>query len=83
MQGFCKLTKQKTKGAPGLLIGGPDVGNWNWDGNATVQAELTAVTNSVAACANECDGYFLFDLCHLKLESRKWDAVKKGISQLK
>ncbi len=83
MQGFCRLAKQKTKGAPGLLIGGPDVGNWNWDGKATVQAELTAVTNSVAACANECDGYFLFDLCHLKLEPRKWDAVKQGISQLK
>ena len=83
MQGFCRLAKQKTKGAPGLLIGGPDVGNWNWDGKATVEAELTAVTNSVKACADECDGYFLFDLCHLKLEPRKWDAVKKGISQLK
>lgn len=82
MQGFCRLAKEKTKGAPGLLIGGPDVGNWNFDGNATVDKEVTAVTQSVAACADECDGYFLFDLCHLKLEPRKWDAVKEGISQL-
>lgn len=82
MQGFCRLARQKTMGGPGLLIGGPDVGNWNWDGNATLDQELSAVTSSVTACANECDGYFLFDLCHLKLEPRKWDAVKKGISQL-
>ena len=82
MQGFCRLAKEKTKGAPGLLIGGPDVGNWNFDGKATVDQEVTAVTQSVAACANECDGYFLFDLIHLKLEPRKWDAVKAGISQI-
>lgn len=83
MQGFCRLAKEKTKGAPGLLIGGPDVGNWNWDGKATVSQEVDAVRKSVAACADECDGYFLFDLCHLKLEPRKWDAVKEGISQIK
>ena len=82
MQGFCRLAKEKTKGAPGLLIGGPDVGNWNFDGNATVDQEVAAVTQSVAACANECGGYFMFDLVHLKLEPRKWDAVKAGISQI-
>lgn len=82
MQGFCRLAAEKTKGAPGLLIGGPDVGNWDHDGTATVDAELTSLTQSVAACANECDGYFMFDLCHLKLELRKWDAVKAGISQI-
>ena len=83
MQGFCRLAYQKTMGAPGIMIGGPDVGNWNWDGNATQSQELSAVTNSVAACANECDGYFMFDLCHLKLMPAKWNAVKKGISQIK
>ena len=82
MQGFCRLAKEKTKGAPGLLIGGPDVGNWNFDGNATVDQEVAAVTQSVAACANECDGYFMFDLVHLKLEPGKWAAVKAGISQI-
>ena len=82
MQGFCRLAKEKTRNAPGLLIGGPDVGNWNWDGKATISQELSAVTQSVTACGNECDGYFLFDLCHLKLEPRKWDAAKEGISQL-
>ena len=82
MQGFCRLAKEKTMGAPGLLVGGPDVGNWNHDGTATVAQELTSLEQSVPACANECDGYFMFDLCHLKLEPRKWDAVKAGISQI-
>lgn len=83
MQGFCRLAREKTKNGPKLLIGGPDVGNWNWDGNATLNQELQAVTNSVKACADECDGYFLFDLVHLKLEPAKWDAAKKGLSQIK
>ena len=83
MQGFCRLARQKTAGGPKLLIGGPDVGNWNWDGNATLNQELEAVTKSVAACADECDGYFLFDLCHLKLQPEKWNAVKSGLSQIK
>lgn len=82
MQGFCRLAKEKTKGAPGLLIGGPDVGNWAGGASVNLEVELASVTNSVPACANECDGYFLFDLCHLKLEPRKWDAVKEGISKI-
>ena len=82
MQGFCRLARQKTLDGPKLLIGGPDVGNWNWDGKATLNQELEAVTQSVAACANECDGYFLFDLCHLKLQPEKWTAVKNGLSQI-
>lgn len=82
MQGFCRLARQKTLNGPKLLIGGPDVGNWNWDGNATLNQELEAVTKSVAACADECDGYFMFDLCHLKLQPEKWNAVKTGLSQL-
>ena len=82
MQGFCKLAKEKTKGAPGLLIGGPDVGNWANGANVDVQVELSSVRSSVAACANECDGYFMFDLCHLKLQPLKWDAIKEGISTI-
>ena len=82
MQGFCRLARQKTLNGPKLLIGGPDVGNWNWDGKATLNQEVEAVTKSVAACADECDGYFLFDLCHLKLQPEKWTAAKTGLSQL-
>ena len=82
MQGFCRLARQKTLNGPGIMIGGPDVGNWNWDGNATLNQELEAVSNSVSACADECDGYFMFDLCHLKLQPQKWDAVKKGLSKI-
>lgn len=82
MQGFCRLARERTMGAPGLLVGGPDVGNWDSEGAASLELELNAVRSSVPACANECDGYFMFDLCHLKLAPRKWDAVKEGISQL-
>lgn len=39
---------------------------------------LDAIRNSVSACANACDGYFLFDMIHLKIDPEKWDAVKAG-----
>ena len=79
MQGFCQLGKDKTKGDPGILAGGPDVGNWSTDGYTKAQ-EYTAVKNSVGACIDACGGYFLFDMIHLKLEPAKWEYVKKGIT---
>ena len=79
MEGFCKLGKQKTMGDPGILAGGPDVGNWSLDGY-TEQDELDAVKNSVTACAGACGGYFLFDMIHLKLKPAKWNYVKQGIT---
>ena len=81
MQGFCKLAKQKTMGAPGLLVGGPDVGNWDYSDKYTQDQENQAITNSVKACANECDGYFLFDMIHLK-KADQWQYAKAGIDQL-
>lgn len=79
MEGFCKLGKQKTMGDPGILAGGPDVGNWSTDGY-TKDQEYEAVKNSVTACSGACGGYFLFDMIHLKLEPQKWDYVKQGIT---
>lgn len=81
MQGFCRLAKQKTMGDPGLLVGGPDVGNWDYSDKYTQEQENQAITNSVKACAGECDGYFLFDMIHLK-KADQWQYAKAGIDQL-
>ena len=88
MQGFCKKAMEKTKalGGPGLLVGGPDVGNWDSNNSFSQEVENKAITNSVKACADECDGYFLFDMIHLKKAADKgidqWGCVKEGIDKL-
>lgn len=79
MQGFCKLAKERTMGSCPLVAGGPDVGNWDSDNKYTQDQENDAVKNSVAACYNACDGYFLFDMIHLK-KAGQWQYVKTGIS---
>ena len=86
MQGFCSKAVEKTMGAPGLLVGGPDVGNWDSSNKYTQEQENQAITNSVTACGNACDGYFLFDMIHLKKAADKgidqWGCVKAGIDKL-
>lgn len=86
MQGFCLKAVEKTKGDPGLLVGGPDVGNWDTGNKFTQEQENQAITNSVKACGDACDGYFLFDMIHLKKAADKgidqWACVKAGIDQL-
>ena len=42
------------------------------------EEENRAITASVAACINACDGYFLFDMIHLK-KADQWSYVKTGI----
>ncbi|MDI9605405.1 MAG: alpha amylase family protein [Bacteroidota bacterium] len=79
MQGFCKLAKEKIRNSCPLVVGGPDVGNWDPDNKATQQQENQAIVNSVKACMDECDGYFLFDMIHLKL-ANQWQYVKEGIN---
>lgn len=37
-----------------------------------------AVTKSVDAIINVADGYFVFDMCHVR-EYNYWDALKTGI----
>lgn len=81
MQGFCSKAKEKVMGAAGLLVGGPDVGNWDQKDNYTQEQENAAITNSVKACADECDGYFLFDMIHLK-KADQWQYAKAGIDKL-
>lgn len=78
MQGFCKLAKDKTKGDCPMVAGGPDVGNWDPNNVVSQDAENQAIVNSVKACMDACDGYFLFDMIHLKM-ANQWDYVKQGI----
>lgn len=81
MQGFCRLAMKKIKGACPLVVGGPDVGNWDPNDNYSTEVENQAITNSVKACADQCNGYFLFDLIHIK-NANQWKYVKEGISEI-
>ena len=78
MQGFCKLAHEKIQGDCKIVAGGPDVGNWDAENKYTPEQEQKAITESVQACMNACDGYFLFDMCHLRLDNL-WQFVKDGM----
>lgn len=81
MQGFCLQAKNKIGNDCPLVVGGPDV-DWRWTGSSAQYSKdqiLNAVRNSVGACIEACDGYFLFDMIHLKMDPEKWDAVGEGI----
>ncbi|MHC1779382.1 MAG: alpha amylase family protein [Bacteroidales bacterium] len=77
MQGFCIKAKEVTMGdVP--ISGGPD-GNFFYP--SQVPAGVNAgqsITNSVDACINAGDGYFFFDMIHLK-QNNQWQYVKTGI----
>ena len=54
---------------------GPDVGNpTGWPGGG----QFTAVTQSVDACINAADGYFIFDMVHVRMYDY-WDALRLGV----
>lgn len=80
MQGFCRLAKQKIGSDCPIVAGGPDVGNWDDTDKYTQDEENAAITNSVKACYDACDGYFLFDMIHLKM-SDQWRYAKAGIDK--
>lgn len=82
MQGFCQLAMKYTNDDCPLVCGGPDVGNWDYSDSYTDEQEYEAITNSVKACYDACDGYFLFDMIHLK-KANTWDYAKAGIDQVK
>ena len=75
-EGFCRLAKNLLKGdVP--FAGGPDVGNPDgWPGGG----QFTAVTQSVDACINNADGYFVFDMVHVR-QFGYWDAIKLGVDK--
>lgn len=76
VEGFCKLGQDRLMGDV-KFAGGPDVGNWGTEGVSDLNA---AVTQTVGACINNADGYFLFDIVHLKMYDY-WGAVETGIQQ--
>jgi hypothetical protein len=78
VQGFYTRARDLVKG-DSKVVGGPDVGNGEWAtaGDLVVNQ---AITQSVDAAINACDGYFLFDMIHLK-NKNQWSYVKEGISQ--
>ena len=78
MAGFCSLAKDKTRKDCPIVAGGPDVGNWDANNQATQEQENQAIVRSVKACMDACDGYFLFDMIHLKL-ANQWQYAKEGI----
>ncbi len=78
MEGFCRLAKDKIGKDCPMVAGGPDVGNWDAKNLATPAQENEAIVKSVKACMDACDGYFLFDMIHLKLASQ-WTYAKEGI----
>ncbi len=80
MEGFCALAKEKIGTACPLVCGGPDVGNWDLKHQYSEEVKEQAIVNSVKACYDACDGYFLFDMIHLKM-SDQWKFVKEGIDK--
>ena len=75
MQGFCKLAQGLILGdAP--FAGGPDVGNpegWQDGGKSAY------IPKTVDACINEADGYFVFDLCHIRMHNY-WASFKNAFT---
>lgn len=76
MQGFCQQARKLLQGAVPFAAG-PDVGNPTGfeNGNAG-----PAVTNSVDACINAADGYFVFDMVHVR-NFDYWNSLKQGIDK--
>lgn len=76
MEGFCKNGRELLKGdVP--FSGGPDIGNssgWTDGGQAA------KIPNAIDACINNSDGFFAFDLCHIKMYDY-WAAFKTGFDQ--
>ncbi len=55
--------------------GGPDIGNSSgWaDGN-----KASVVPSAIDACISNSDGFFVFDLCHIR-SNNYWNAFRQGI----
>lgn len=75
MQGFCTRAKSLLMGDT-VFAGGPDVGNpegWQSGGKSAY------IPKTVDACINSADGYFVFDLCHIRMFDY-WTSFQKAFS---
>lgn len=77
IQGFCSRAKDKIKN-DAIVVGGPDIGNGNWAGSTNIPLYNDAIISSVEAVNEVCDGYFLFDMIHLK-NRNQWQYVHTGV----
>ncbi len=76
MQGFCKQAGELFKGdVP--YIGGPDIGNSSGFESGGQGALMPKI---VDACINSADGFFVFDLCHIKMYDY-WGNFKDAFDQ--
>lgn len=73
MEGFCKLGKDLLRGDT-VFAGGPDIGNSTGFENGGQDA---VIPQTIDACINVADGYFCFDLCHIRMYDY-WKAFKQG-----
>ncbi len=73
MQGFAKRGRELLCGDT-VFAGGPDVGNSPGFENGGAG---NIIPSTVDACINAADGYFCFDLCHIR-KYDYWDAFKQG-----
>ncbi|MBQ0077693.1 MAG: family 10 glycosylhydrolase [Bacteroidales bacterium] len=73
MQGFCNQGKSLLMGDT-VFAGGPDIGNpTGW----TDGKQSATIPKTIDACIKSADGYFVFDLCHIRMYNY-WDAFKQG-----
>lgn len=76
MQGFCEQGRELLMGDT-VFAGGPDIGNstgWTEGGQAAL------IPDAVDACITPSDGFFVFDLCHIKMYDY-WDAFKQAFDE--
>ena len=73
MQGFAQKAKKLFKGDT-VFAGGPDIGNADGFEHG---GQAALIPKTVDACINEADGYFVFDLCHIRMYDY-WNAFRKG-----
>ena len=73
MQGFAKQGK-KLLCSDTVFAGGPDIGNST---GFEKGGQSAVIPQTIDACINEADGYFCFDLCHIRMYDY-WNAFRQG-----
>lgn len=76
MQGFCEQGRDLLMGDT-VFAGGPDIGNsTGW----TEGGQDALIPDAIDACITPSDGFFVFDLCHIKMYNY-WDAFRQGFDR--
>lgn len=74
VEGFCKQGKELLQGDVEFAAG-PDIGNSTGWTDGGQEAKIPDV---IDVCMKNCDGFFVFDLCHIR-SFNYWSAFKEGI----